>query len=158
MAVGVAVGVGGSLGVRQTPPAVEATTTTAAPKTPTSMASGRDSLTRPASESELNVGKVPPAPPALPAPPSFSQFPLPLPPFSTSSGVKVEFDDAVNVRVHRGVVGQNYALPSTGTSGTSSSGGGNSRPGHRKSSLALALTPEDEPMDVYQTLDLKWRV
>lgn len=37
----------------------------------------------------------------------------------------------------------------TGTSGTSSSGG-NSRPGHRKSSLALALTPEDEPMDVYQ--------
>ncbi|KAL7736543.1 hypothetical protein ACLKA6_015191 [Drosophila palustris] len=35
---------------------------------------------------------------------------------------------------------------STGTSGTSSSGGG--RPGHRKSSLALALTPEDEPMDV----------
>ncbi|EDX08406.1 GD11781 [Drosophila simulans] len=38
----------------------------------------------------------------------------------------------------------------TGTSGTSSSGG-NSRPGHRKSSLALALTPEDEPMDVYQS-------
>jgi len=41
-------------------------------------------------------------------------------------------------------------LTGTGTSGTSSSGGGNSRPGHRKSSLALALTPEDEPMDVYQ--------
>ncbi|XP_017838625.1 high affinity cAMP-specific and IBMX-insensitive 3',5'-cyclic phosphodiesterase 8 isoform X5 [Drosophila busckii] len=44
----------------------------------------------------------------------------------------------------------------TGTSGTSSSGGG--RPGHRKSSLALALTPEDEPMDVYQRnlVDLKY--
>lgn len=40
----------------------------------------------------------------------------------------------------------------TGTSGTSSSGGGggSGRPGHRKSSLALALTPEDESMDVYQ--------
>ncbi|XP_037941832.1 secreted acidic protein 2-like [Teleopsis dalmanni] len=35
----------------------------------------------------------------------------------------------------------------TGTSGTSSSGGG-SRPGHRKSSLAL--TPEDESMDTHQ--------
>ncbi|XP_041448749.1 high affinity cAMP-specific and IBMX-insensitive 3',5'-cyclic phosphodiesterase 8 isoform X1 [Drosophila obscura] len=47
----------------------------------------------------------------------------------------------------------------TGTSGTSSSGGGgNNRPGHRKSSLALALTPEDEPMDVYQRnlMDLKY--
>ncbi|XP_016929322.2 high affinity cAMP-specific and IBMX-insensitive 3',5'-cyclic phosphodiesterase 8 isoform X3 [Drosophila suzukii] len=50
------------------------------------------------------------------------------------------------------------ATGSTGTSGTSSSGGGNSRPGHRKSSLALALTPEDEPMDVYQRnlMDLKY--
>ncbi|XP_016029268.2 high affinity cAMP-specific and IBMX-insensitive 3',5'-cyclic phosphodiesterase 8 isoform X3 [Drosophila simulans] len=49
------------------------------------------------------------------------------------------------------------ATGSTGTSGTSSSGG-NSRPGHRKSSLALALTPEDEPMDVYQRnlMDLKY--
>ncbi|XP_043947614.1 high affinity cAMP-specific and IBMX-insensitive 3',5'-cyclic phosphodiesterase 8 isoform X4 [Drosophila biarmipes] len=48
------------------------------------------------------------------------------------------------------------ATGSTGTSGTSSSGGGNSRPGHRKSSLAL--TPEDEPMDVYQRnlMDLKY--
>ncbi|XP_026840960.1 high affinity cAMP-specific and IBMX-insensitive 3',5'-cyclic phosphodiesterase 8 isoform X3 [Drosophila persimilis] len=47
----------------------------------------------------------------------------------------------------------------TGTSGTSSSGGGgNNRPGHRKSSLALALTPEDDPMDVYQRnlMDLKY--
>ncbi|XP_023177394.1 high affinity cAMP-specific and IBMX-insensitive 3',5'-cyclic phosphodiesterase 8 isoform X4 [Drosophila hydei] len=45
---------------------------------------------------------------------------------------------------------------STGTSGTSSSGGG--RPGHRKSSLALALTPEDDSMDVYQRnlMDLKY--
>ncbi|XP_068144172.1 high affinity cAMP-specific and IBMX-insensitive 3',5'-cyclic phosphodiesterase 8-like [Drosophila tropicalis] len=52
------------------------------------------------------------------------------------------------------------ATGSTGTSGTSSSGGGNSRPGggHRKSSLALVLTPEDEPMDVYQRnlMDLKY--
>ncbi|XP_002050808.3 high affinity cAMP-specific and IBMX-insensitive 3',5'-cyclic phosphodiesterase 8 isoform X3 [Drosophila virilis] len=49
---------------------------------------------------------------------------------------------------------------STGTSGTSSSGGGggSGRPGHRKSSLALALTPEDESMDVYQRnlMDLKY--
>ncbi|XP_033254659.1 high affinity cAMP-specific and IBMX-insensitive 3',5'-cyclic phosphodiesterase 8-like isoform X5 [Drosophila miranda] len=89
------------VGARQMP-AMEATTKT----TTTATAEGsRDSLTRPASESELAVGTV------------------------------------------------------TGTSGTSSSGGGgNNRPGHQKSSLALALTPEDDPMDVYQRnlMDLKY--
>ncbi|XP_026836929.1 high affinity cAMP-specific and IBMX-insensitive 3',5'-cyclic phosphodiesterase 8 isoform X2 [Drosophila erecta] len=98
---GVGVGVGLALGARQCPSLAVDPTTATPTSTFTFTTPGRDSLTRPASESELNVG--------------------------------------------------------TGTSGTSSSGG-NSRPGHRKSSLALALTPEDEPMDVYQRnlMDLKY--
>lgn len=79
-------GGGGLVGVPLTrqAPAMDAKTTAggggaAEATTPTA---GRDSLTRPASESELNVGKAPQ--------------------LLSSSGVKVEFDDAVNMRVHRG--------------------------------------------------------
>lgn len=92
-------GGGGLVGVPLTrqAPAIDAKTTAgggglggaAEATTPTA---GRDSLTRPASESELNVGKAP----------QLSGFSSSAPQLLSSSGVKVEFDDAVNMRVHRG--------------------------------------------------------